>query len=261
VNAAARFRELLRGPEEMLALDEAALLLAAKAHPRLDVPAQLGRLDEIAAMVEEPTLDALRDVLFERLGFRGDIDTYESPGNSFLNEVLDRRQGIPITLSVVAMEVGRRADVPLAGVGMPGHFLTRHMRRPSLFLDAFAAGRLMDEDDCAERFSQLFPAGVFDRTYLEPIGPRAIVARMLNNLRARYMELGDQEALGWVTALRATIPDLPAGELAEHAHVLVNLGRFGEAAEAYGDLAGLVRSPDEAERLRAKASLLRARLN
>ena len=121
----ARFTELVQTPEAEWALDEASFLIATHARPDLDLPAQLARLDELAAQAGEPTLDGLRRLLFRDLGFSGNEVDYYDPRNSFLDEVLDRRTGIPITLAVVMLEVGRRLGVPLAGVSMPGHFLVR----------------------------------------------------------------------------------------------------------------------------------------
>src|SRR5256885_16075663 len=118
-----RFAELVNGLEAALPLDEAGLLIAAHAKPELDVGEQLARFDALADRVGEPTLDGLRRLLFRDLGFAGNEDDYFDPRNSYLDDVLERRTGIPISLAVVMMEVGRRVGVPLSGVSMPGHFL------------------------------------------------------------------------------------------------------------------------------------------
>ncbi len=122
------FIALVQGPENALHLDHAALLLAAHAEPGLDVGAQLDRIDDLAARCPAPTLDGVRGLLFEDMGFSGDTEYYSDPRNSLLDQVLDRRLGIPISLSVLMMEVGRRVGVPLEGVAMPGHFLVRQPR-------------------------------------------------------------------------------------------------------------------------------------
>ena len=108
------FAALVEGPESALPLDEAALLIADHAYPELDVAAQLARLDALALSCFAPTLDALVEHLFVDENFHGNADDYYDPRNSFLNDVLDRRVGIPITLSVLTMEVGRRIGVPVA---------------------------------------------------------------------------------------------------------------------------------------------------
>ena len=255
-----RFVELVQRPEPEVALDEAALLIAAHAYPDLDVGGQLARLDELAEACPEPTLDGLRQHLFAGLGFTGNTRRYADPRNSFLNDVLDRRVGIPITLSVLTMEVGRRVGLQLQGVGMPGHFLVRHVPDGSV-LDPFSRGRLLDAEQCEELFHDVHGAeAAFHTSLMAPVGPRAILARMLANLRHVYGAMGNAPSLGWVLRLRASIPARTPHELAELAGVLDSLGRFAEAADAVEALAEQMTGRD-AEQARAHAKLLRSRLN
>src|SRR4051794_22158987 len=180
-----RFAELVAGPEEDLRLDEAALLIAAHATPDLDIGAELKLLDRLAAGIPEGTLEEWRRHLFVDLGYSGDIGRYYDPANSFLNEVIRRRRGLPITLSVLGMEVGRRVGLRLLGVGMPGHFLLKH--GPDVYVDPFDAGRVLDRSECIDRFRAVNgPRAAFRTGYLEPVGPHAILGRMLNNLKAVY---------------------------------------------------------------------------
>ncbi len=123
----AQFAELVKGPESELPLDRAALLIAAHADPALDVDAELAGLDAFADACPERTFEGWRRYLFEELGFTGAVEDYYDPANSFLNEVLTRRTGLPISLSVLGIEVGRRLGLELVGVGMPGHFLLQHL--------------------------------------------------------------------------------------------------------------------------------------
>ena len=116
-------------------LDVAAFCLAAHAHPGLDVDARCARLDELAQRCPTPTFDGMRAYLFETLGFRGNTRDYGDPENSFLDSVLERRLGIPISLAVVVMEVGRRIGAPVHGVGMPGHFLVMDAARDGVWCD------------------------------------------------------------------------------------------------------------------------------
>jgi len=205
-----RFAQLVVGPEESLPLDEAALLIAAHAHPGLDVDAQLRRLDELAAQVGEPTLDGLRRLLFRDLGFAGNDADYYDPANSYLDDVLERRTGIPISLAVVMLEVGRRVGVPLSGVSMPGHFLVRDKVDPEVFVDPFARGLVMDRRAAAARFHQIQgPGSVFDPAFLEPVGRLAIVSRMLANLEGVARQRSDLDMFRWVRALRATTHAAP----------------------------------------------------
>ena len=254
----ARFKEVVQGPEDELALDEAALLIAAHAQPDLDVQAELAVLDGLAAGVSEPTLDGWRRHLFVDLGFSGNVKRYYDPANSFLNEVVRRRKGLPITLSVLGMEVGRRVRVRLEGVGMPGHFLLRH--GPDTFVDPFEGGRLLDRAGCVERFRALHgPGAPFQAAYLDPVGPRAILARILNNLKSVYAARGDVNALSWVFDLRMALPGASPLEGREWARVLAATGRFVEAADELEALAHLL--PEHEEALLSEAFAFRARLN
>jgi regulator of sirC expression with transglutaminase-like and TPR domain len=251
---------LVQGPENALPLDHAALLLAAHASPELDVSVQLDRLDDVAARCPEPTLDGLRSLLFDDMGFSGDSDDYSDPRNSFLDQVLDRRLGIPISLSVLMIEVGRRVGVALEGVGMPGHFLVRPTADPEVVIDPFHGGRMLDAEQCVALFSTLFgTTATISPARLEGARPRAILARMLANLKNSYVERRDPASLMWVMRLRAAIPGVAPGELAELAQLLVNMGRFHEAADALEELAQA--APAGGAPLRAQAQMLRARLN
>jgi regulator of sirC expression with transglutaminase-like and TPR domain len=254
------FIALVQGPENALALDHASFLLAAHATPRLDVSAQLDRLDALAARCPEPTLDGLRRLLFDDLGFAGDTGDYSDPRNSFLDQVLDRRLGIPISLSVLMIEVGRRIGVPLEGVGMPGHFLVRHTAAPRVLIDPFHGGRTLDADQCADLFTTLFgTTATLPASVLEGARPRVILARMLANLKRSYLDRKDPASLMWVGRLRAAIPGVDPAEMAELAQALVNFGRFGEAADALEELAHARGAGGQ--NLWEQARALRARLN
>lgn len=202
-----RFAALLRRPEAEVPLDEVALTVAAHAYPDLDIAAELDRLDELAASCFAPTLDALVRHLFVDLGFRGNEDDYYDPRNSYLNQVIGRRTGIPITLSVLTIEVGRRVGVPLAGVSMPGHFLLRDRVDEDLFIDPFVRGAYLDETACRHAFRALHgPEAVFDPSFLDPVGPHTIVARLLANLQAIFATRQDRDGLAWVVTLAELTP-------------------------------------------------------
>lgn len=257
----ARFAEIVAGDDDAIPLDEAAVLIAAHAHPGLDVAAVLVRLDEIAGGCAPADLDGLRHHLFEVLGFSGNTTRYADPRNSFLDDVLQRRLGIPISLAVVTMEVGRRVGVPFEGIGMPGHFLVRHASAPRVLVDPFDRGRILDEGNCEALFRSAYGASAtFDHSMLVPVGKRAILARMLANLRQLYVATGDVWSTGWVLGLRTAIPAGGVSEMADAASAHAALGRFAEAATLLEDLADLLPEAS-AERARAEASLQRSRLN
>ena len=256
-----RFELLLSRPDGEVPLDEVALLIAAHAYPDLDVAAELGRLDELAKDVSEPTLDGVLALLFIDLRFVGNTRDYFDPRNSYLNDVVARRTGIPISLGVLTMVVGRRLGVPLVGVGMPGHFLLRDQVDQELYLDPFARGRRLDAEGCEAAFHAVHGAETeFDRTFLDPVSHASIVARMLANLRATFMNRDDRDALVWVLRLRTLVPGVPQEERAELASVLARAGRLREAADEL-DLLATQLGGELGETYRQSAGRLRAQLN
>jgi regulator of sirC expression with transglutaminase-like and TPR domain len=256
--ATERFAALVGRDDEDIPLDEAALLIAAHARPELDVAVELARLDELAASCKEPTLDALVHRLFDELGFRGNTEHYQDPDNSYLDQVVRRRLGIPITLSVLTIEVGRRLGVMLDGVGMPGHFLVRHRADPETFLDPFGAGRRLDVAGCQEIFTTLGGTGWQD-SYLAPVGARAILARMLLNLQGVFLP-ADLRSAAWVLELRLTLPGLAVADRLGLARALGSMGRFSSAAIALDRVAEEL-PPEEAVTVSAEARALRSRAN
>jgi regulator of sirC expression with transglutaminase-like and TPR domain len=258
VDVTDRFAELVRGPEAQCRLDLGALLIAAHARRDLDIDEELGRLDALAAGCPEPTLDGIVGHLFDDLGFQGDVEEYSHPRNSLLDEVLDRRRGIPITLSVVLLEVARRLHVPLDGVGMPGHFLVRDRVDPDLFVDPFWRVQL-DRAGCEKIFHALHgPNAKLEERFLEPVGNRAILARMLTNLRRSFAGVGDRTGALWAQCLRVLVPGATAGDRRELAALLAANGRFDAAAE---ELDAIADDGWGSERDRAAARAMRAKLN
>jgi regulator of sirC expression with transglutaminase-like and TPR domain len=239
----ARWRELVTRPDARIPLDEAALTIAAQADQRLDVDAQLTRLDEAAARIGTADADGVCRLVFETLGLQGDGTTYDDPRNSYLDQVMDRRLGIPISLSVLLMEIGRRCGVRLEGVGMPGHFLVRDPAHPDLLIDAFSGGRRLDATACALLLKAVAGSDVaFQPSLLAPVGTRAILARMLANLDQSFRRRDDRAGMLWATRLRAAIPGLPPGETMAMAERLAGLGCREEAAALLEESAG---SPDQ----------------
>jgi regulator of sirC expression with transglutaminase-like and TPR domain len=202
---AARWNEIVAAPEEEIDLAEAALILAAHEYPGLDVAAYLARLDELAEALKRrlrgdisPTesLIALNRYLFDELGFRGNAEDYYDPRNSFLNEVLDRRLGIPITLSLVYVEIGRRVGLALHAVSFPGHFLVKCvMRNGAVVLDPYARGASLSLEELQQRLKVLrggaAPASEMVGHMLAAAGKKSVLARMLRNLKGIYRERGD----------------------------------------------------------------------
>ncbi len=247
-----RFAELVAARRADLPLDEAVLLVAAHALPDLDIAHERSRLDEIAAGVGDASIEALCHHLVDELGFGGDEGDYHDPRNSLLPSVLDRRRGIPLTLSVVALEVGRRRGIRVTGVGMPGHFLLGS-EDGAQYVDLFSGGAVLDRRGCQRVFQRLHPDASWDDRFLEPTGGVAIVSRMLANLANSYRRAGDGPSLAWVLELRLHLPGATVRDRRELAVLLGSAGRYDEAATVL-EATGAVRD-------RASAARLRARLN
>jgi regulator of sirC expression with transglutaminase-like and TPR domain len=207
--AAARARFIALVERIPIPLDEAALAIAAEEYPALDPAPYLARLDALAARVRRaipgplraaPALRAIRAVLVDEEGFRGNSEDYQDPRNSFLNDVLDRKLGIPITLCLVWIEVARRCGIPLLGVGFPGHFLAKIVTSGvEVFVDPFHGGDLLDGGELLARFRARSGGRELDPRHLAPVTPRQLLARMLTNLARVYMERRDPAGAWWVS--------------------------------------------------------------
>jgi len=256
-----RFGELTARREAEIPLDQAALLIAAHARPDLDLAHELGRLDALAEGCFAPTLDALVTYLFVDLGFAGNRRDYYDARNSYLDQVVTRRLGIPISLGVLTMVVGRRLGVPLVGVGMPGHFLLRDQVDPEVFVDPFGGGRLLDRHGCERAFHAVHgPDAPFDEAFMAPVGTISILTRMLANLRNIYAARADRAGVVAVLELRNRLPGASAEDRGELAAALAATGRFGEAARQY-DQAGDQLGGSLGAEFHRDADRLRARLN
>ena len=250
-----RFVELVGRDERDVPLDEAALLIAAHDHA-VDTNAQRARLDDLAnGAPDDPA--ALAAYLFVERGFAGNAVDYTDPGNSYLDEVLTRRLGIPITLAVLMMEVGRRRGMELHGVGMPGHFLVR--AGAGDLYDPFHGGRRLDEQACRAQFRTTHGNAPFIARYLDPVAAHAILSRMLANLVHTFVRRDPASAV-WALRLRLRVPGLPDPERREAAALLGTLGQFEEAAGELDAIAATL-DGDAARRLGHDAAAYRARAN
>ena len=196
-----QFSEVTDRRDHDIDVARAALLLAASEYPDLSIERELFMFQRLAGDISSKLLDddeplycmnTLSECLFDDFGFKGNTENYYDPRNSYLNQVLARRTGIPITLALVYMEVGRRLKVPLLGIGMPGHFLVRHLEVDNLFVDPFHGGILLSEEECRQRLEE-HVEGTFhwDSSLLQPVSKREILARLIRNLKAIYMQRED----------------------------------------------------------------------
>lgn len=257
MEAAGRFAEIVAREEARLDLGEAALAIAAGGDRGMEPEVWLAQLDALAGGLGD--LDGLRRRLFEELGFRGNTGDYHDPENSFLHRVIERRTGIPITLSVLTLEVGRRAGVPLQGIGMPGHFLVRDPAGGA-YLDPFHGGALLDERGVRERFEAVAGPGAAFGPHLLPVATtRQILARMLANLKTIYRARGSGRDLEWVLRMRLALDEVPREEVLELGEALAMQGRASEGAAAIEAFAAA--HPHLSPAAEAAARRLRATLN
>jgi regulator of sirC expression with transglutaminase-like and TPR domain len=258
----ARLAELIRRPDPEIDLAGGALLIAAEEYPQLRDAPYLHRLDLLAERVRDRlgsetapvlVLSGLCRVLFEEESFRGNGEAYYDPRNSFLNDVLDRRLGIPITLGIVVLEVGWRVGLPLSGVNFPGHFLVRYEGEVArLLVDPFDGGRVLWEDEGQALLDRVYGGMVRMRDeFLAPATRLDILARVLTNLKGIYLNArDDQRALAAVDRILLLRPG-SAVEMRDRGLLLARTGRTDEAVadlERYLDFspaaadAGRVRS-------------------
>lgn len=261
--------------DDEIDLTRSALLISRTRYPDLDIEAYAARIDSLASRVAglvstpaskpaansvanksqeldpQQTISALNYVLFGELGLRGNRDDYYDPRNSFLNDVLDRGLGIPITLSVVYLEVAHRIGFPVAGIGMPGHFLLKY--RPStesdgkheVLIDCFNQGDTLSQQDCQERLNEVYAGEMSLRPeFLHPVNRRQILARMLNNLKTVYLSTRDfRKALTIADLILVVRPD-SAEEIKQRALLRYSLEMHNLAAD---DLEEYLRISPDAE--------------
>lgn len=214
------FYQEIQQPDECINLAKAALYIAQEEYPNLDPEEYLNALDTMAMELQErlPSsryplriVQSINQYFYEDLGFNGNQTDYYNPRNSFLNDVIDRRLGIPITLALVYLEVARRIDFPMVGVGMPGHFLIRpDIPEIEIFVDAFNKGEVIFAQDCQKRLEQIYQQPVTLRPeFFAVVSRRQFLARMLTNLKYIYLKQQDLErSLAVVERILLLFPDL-----------------------------------------------------
>lgn len=262
------FGEMAALDDAALPLDRTALAIAAEEYPGLDSIGYLRRLDTLAARAavligeeREPAavIDALNEVLFVQEGLRGNEEDYYDPRNSFLNEVLDRRLGIPIALSVIYMEVARRLGFPILGIGIPGHFLVKHPAgERDILIDPFHGGRILTLNDCQELLDRIHHGEMtVDAALLEPMGNRAILTRMLYNLKAIYTQKEEPlKALSAVDRILMLNPGVPS-EIRDRGLLYMQTGLFAKALASLEAYLTRTVAPEDSPHIRDDIRLLR----
>jgi regulator of sirC expression with transglutaminase-like and TPR domain len=255
------FYQELQQPDEQINLERAALYIALEEYPTLDIEAYLNALDVMAAEVQERLsqevyplriVQTINQYLYQDLGFVGNTGEYYDPRNSFLNDVIDRRTGIPITLSLVYLGIAARVNFPMIGIGMPGHFLIRPtVGDMEVFIDAFNQGEVLFPEDCRDRMAQLFQQPITLRPeFLEPISARQFLARMLTNLKMIYLDQRNlPKALAASERIILLFPNIST-ERRDRGVLYYRLHRLIEARQDFEDYLALVPNAKDASAIR-----------
>ena len=234
------FQREVQQPDEQIHLERATLYIAQEAYPELDVDAYLRVLDAMAAVVQERSpneayplkkIQAINRYLYDELGFVGNTVDYYDSRNSFLNEVIDRRTGIPITLSLVYLAIAQRVELPMVGINMPGHFLIRPViDEAEICVDPFHQGEILFPQDCQARLAQVYGHPVeLKPAFLEAVSNRQYLTRMLTNLKVIYSNQGKlEQTLAAIDRLLLLFPNAPL-ELRDRGIVYYRLNRLTEA--------------------------------
>jgi len=248
--------------DEKIDLLRAALTFARPEYPGLDESRYLGLIDEYADRVrsrrgesEDPahTIASINVVLFQQEGFAGNQSEFYDPRNSYLNDVLDRKLGIPISLSVIYMEVAQRVGLPVFGVGLPGHFLLKHydLNGNQIFIDPYVAGRLLSPAECQTRLDEVYGGQMpLQPEFLNSVSRRQILTRMLNNLRSIYISQRNfKKALTIVDFILAIHPRSP-DDLRQRALLRYNEGMLRPAIEDLEEYLRLAPDASDAEEMK-----------
>ena len=270
-DARTRLIALAQAPDREVRLAEAVLWIAAEEYVDLDVPAWLDQLDTLAQvatgrMAGRMDVDAvagtLSQVLAEEQGFRGNTHDYYDPRNSFLNDVLARRVGIPITLSVVYLDVAAAAGLTVHGLGLPGHFIVRIERgQARRLLDPFNGGATVSEADCEALMRRIYGPDIrLDPAHLRPLTNCEILVRMLVNLKGVYLRQQDwARALRAVERITALAPDVP-GEIRDRGTLHARSGQIQAAIRDWESYLRAASTAPDADRVRQNLRALRQSL-
>jgi regulator of sirC expression with transglutaminase-like and TPR domain len=234
------FYQEINQPDEQIDLAKAALCYAQAEYPNLDIQKYLSILDAIALEIKPqlPTerypLKIIKSInyhLFDCLKFQGNSQDYYDPNNSFLNQVIDHKVGIPISLSVIYLAIAQRLDFPMIGIGMPGHFLIRpNFKDAGIFVDPFNKGKILFPEDCQEKLNQIYQQPVeLEPSLLSPVSNKQILVRMLSNLKFIYLHRQElNKVLAIMSGILAVCPQ-NAGEVRDRGLIYYQINRWQEA--------------------------------
>ncbi len=233
------FARMMEKPEHEVPLTEAALLIACTEYPKLNIVAQLDRFRNLAGRLKRGSLAspsdnilAINQLLYGEEGFAGNEDEYDDPRNSYLNDVLDSKKGIPITLSLVYMEVAKLNHLRVEGVGFPGHFLVKYIAPDrEIYLDPYHSGAVLTHNDCLDRLRAQYGAEAeMKAEFLATSTPKQILARMLNNLKGSYFRRHQYERVLTLIEMSLAIDPTSLDPLRDRGMVYLQMNRYRQAA-------------------------------
>jgi regulator of sirC expression with transglutaminase-like and TPR domain len=263
------FSEIAECSEESFPLDRASLIIALEEYPDLDIQHYLRRLDTLAARADVLAgvdrsavniIESINEVLFVQEGLRGNSDDYYDPRNSYLNEVLERRLGIPISLSVIYMEVARRIDFSIKGIGFPGHFLVKHVANDrDTIIDPFDMGRILTPNECQELLDKIYKGTVaMNASLLQPMEKRTIITRMLYNLKSVYTQKEQHfKALSAIDKILVLNPGTPS-ELRDRGLLYMQTSLFAKALSDLEAYVGGSIAPEDSTHIQNYIKMLRS---
>lgn len=255
--------------EIALSLDYAALTIALEEYPDLNIQSYLRKIDMLAARVEVligvdrapvNVIEGINEVLFVQEGLRGNNEDYYDPRNSYLNDVLDRKLGIPISLCVLYMEVAKRINFQVFGVGFPGHFLIKHTARDhDIIIDAFQMGRILTLNDCQELLDGIHKGSVeMSAALLHPMEKRMILTRMLYNLKGIYTQQEQSlKALAMIDRILMLNPGMPS-ELRDRGLLYMQTSLFSKALADLETYLAQVAAPEDSSYIQNHIKMLRS---
>ena len=214
------FRELVENPQEVLPLDLAVALIAGVANESVQPTEVIAVLDNLADRCDAVKPPELMRNLFGPGKFAGNTINFDESSNSLFNRVLERRLGIPISLGVLAIEIGRRKDIEFLGIGMPGNFLVQNGYDKNQYFDPYRGPDSLNIADCELLYRSLTSLDDWDEGFLQPISNRAIIIRMLTNLKSIYSRQSDLAGLRWVMRLRLMFPEIARTEDQQFARLM-----------------------------------------
>ncbi len=257
--------------DEKIDLIRSALVIARTEYPALDIDEYAGRIELMsrraaalaAGLGASGIRAALNHVIFEQANLRGNREDYYDPRNSFLNDVLDRGLGIPLTLSIIYMEIAQRVGFLLSGVGMPGHFLLRHCGDDGqeTLIDCFNRGDILSRQDCQSRHDEIYSGEMVLRPeFLHPISRRQILTRMLNNLKTVYLSTRNFRKALPIADLILVIHPQSAEDVKQRALLRYSMGMQALAAQDLDEYLKISPTASDGEEVRQMSLSIRRML-